>query len=280
MQKQRTLFYDRVPAKSPKKWGGNRPVPERRTGRMRLEDIDVRFTNTTVTQFGGYPLWATFCDDMGLSAKLAHHIKMQRGEGFTAPELSRFFLDTRLLGAQRLMHVDRMRHDPMLTRMYGIESLASDETLGRYFKAYGDGHLAAVDRLNVRLNNQQWKKARRKGVVAAVRGKVILDYDSSTMTVYGKQEGADRGRSFRKKDKPGFQPKFAFIGGLGVMVNQSLYPQSWGLPKDFEEFHRETERKLPKTARIWAVRADTALYSEKRLQWFENKGYVLSLIHI
>jgi hypothetical protein len=106
---------------------------------------------------------------------------------------------------------------------------------------------------------------------------VILDYDSSTMTVYGKQEGSDRGRSFRKKDKPGFQPKFAFIGGLGVMVNQSLYPQSWGLPKDFEQFHKETERKLPKTARIWAVRADTALYSEKRLEWFEGKGYVYAV---
>jgi hypothetical protein len=277
MEKQRTLFYGRVPAKTPSKRGANRPVRDRRLGRMRPGQVEVRFTNTTVTQFGGYPVWAKFCDQIGLSAKLAHHIKMQRGGGFTAPELSRFFVDTRLLGAGRLMHVDAMRHDPVLTRSYGIEGLPSDETLGRYFKAYGHGHLAALDRLNVGLNNQQWNKARRQGVQAAVKGDVILDYDSSTMTVYGKQHGADRGRCFRKKDKPGYQPKFAFIGGLGIMVNQSLYPQSWGLAKDFEQFHADTQRKLPKRARIWAVRADTALYSERRLEWFENKGYVYAV---
>ena len=79
MEKQRTLFYDPVPAETPKKRGTNKPVADRRIQRVQPGDIDVRFTNTTVTQFGGYPLWAKFCEGIGLSAKLAHHIKMQRG---------------------------------------------------------------------------------------------------------------------------------------------------------------------------------------------------------
>lgn len=273
MMKQRTLFFGKVPQKHPQKWGQNQPVPDRRFSPVALGDIRVRFTNRTVTQFGGYPLWRAFTDRIGLSAKLAHQIKMDRGEGFTAPELSRFFVDSRVLGAERLMHVDRMRYDPVLTRAFGIEGLPSDETIGRYFKSFCCGHLQSLDRLNVRLNNGLWKKSRKRRRGPAKEGRVILDYDSSTMTVYGKQQGADRGRSFRKKDKPGFQPKFAFIGGLGVMVNQGLYPQSCNLGSQFEAFHRETVRKLPKTARIWAIRADGALYSLQRIQWLESKGY-------
>ena len=275
--RQRNLFFGSVPQHAAPKCGQNKPVDERRFGALSPEQIEVRFTNTTVTQFGGYALWRSFCDDVGLSARVAHHIQMDRGAGFTAPELSRFFVDSRLLGADRLMHVDGMRHDPILTQTYGIDCLPSDETLGRYFKSFGTGHLGSLERLNVRLNNQLWKRCRRKGIWVARDGRVILDYDSSTMTVYGRQEGADRGRCFRHKDKPGYQPKFAFIGGLGVMVNQALQPQSSNLPCGFEEFHADTQRKLPKTARIWAVRADTALYSGKRIGWFESQGYTYAI---
>jgi hypothetical protein len=275
--RERNLFFGSVPQHAAPKCGQNKPVDERRFRAVSPDQLEVRFTNTTVTQFGGYPLWRSFCDDVGLSAKLAHHIKMDRGGGFTAPELSRFFVDTRVLGAERLMHVDGMRHDPVLTRSYGIDSLPSDETVGRYFKSFMPGHLGSLDRLNVRMNNQMWKRCRRKGISPARDGGVILDYDSSTMTVYGRQEGADRGRCFRHKDKPGFQPKFAFIGGVGVMVNQALEPQSSNLPCGFEAFHNETQRKLPKTARIWAVRGDTALYSGERIERFERKGYTYGI---
>ncbi|MFC1587113.1 IS1380 family transposase [Planctomycetota bacterium] len=271
MKKQRTLFWGKVPGKTPKKDGSNLPVSRRRFRAASTGEMEIRFTNTTATQFGGYPLWDSFVGRVGLNAKLAWHIKMNRGEGFTAPELSRFFIDTRILGARRLQDVDRMRWDPMLTRTFGLDGLPSDETVGRYFKSFTRGHLESLDRLNTSLNNQLWKKSRKTRCGKAKKGKIILDYDSSTFTVYGKQEGADRGRSFRKKDKGGFQPKFAFIGGLGVMVNQELYPQSYNLPKKFEDFHKATLSKLPKTAFVWAIRGDGALYSEERIEWLEKK---------
>ena len=278
MLRQRTLFWGKSPRKSPKKDGDNRPVPERRRPPARPLDVEVSFTNTTVTQFGGYPLWASFAQEVGLNAKLAQYIKMERGEnGFTAPELSRFFLDACVLGAGRLVHVDRMRCDPMLVHAHGLETLASDETLGRYFKSYRQRHLDALDRMNVWLNASQWERAGSRGHRAIRKGRIVLDYDSSTSTVYGKQEGADRGRCFRKKDKPGFQSKFAFIGGLGLMANQHLYPQSYNLPKDFEAFHAATLTKVPKRATVWAIRSDGALYAQERIERFESDGYVYAI---
>lgn len=272
MQTQRTLFFGKKPAKTPKKDGENPPVSWRRFTSLSREELEIRFDNSSATQFGGYPLWDAFLKEVGLDARLASHIKMNRGpNAFTAPEISRFFIDANMLGAARLMDVDRMRFDPMLTRAMGLEILPSDETIGRYFKSYGEGYLGSLDRMNVRLNNLLWKKTRKQRYGPAKDGKVILDYDSSVMTVYGKQEGADRGWSFHKKDNPGFQPKFAFIGGLGVVVNQQLYPQSSNLPTAFEPFHAETLSKLPKTARVWAIRGDGALYSGERIKWLEKK---------
>ena len=278
MRAQRSLFFGPSPERSAPRLGANRPVPQRRFPSLRGRDLSVRFTHSTVTAYGGYPLWDGFARRCDLNGQLGRHLRIPRGShGFRPAELSRFFIDSRILGAQRLMDVDAMRTDALLTRSYGIDGLPSDETLGRYFKSFGSRHLSGLDRLNRCSNERLWRRAQGGGLGVPRDGRIVVDYDSSTMTVYGQQEGADRGRCFRKKDKPGFQPKFAFIGGLGLMVHQRLYPQSTNLPKDFESFHAETLARLPKTARVWAIRGDGALYSEKRIEWLEPRySYAIS----
>jgi hypothetical protein len=104
------------------------------------------------------------------------------------------------------------------------------------------------------------------------RIKVGLDLDSTCMAVYGKQEGADRGRHPRKKDKPGFQPKFAFLSGLDVMVHQRLCPESRGLNSGFGEFYAESKDRLPRGTVLQWVRGDCAVYSKENVGMFEREG--------
>jgi hypothetical protein len=167
------------------------------------------------------------------------------------------------------MHAEAARLDPMLTACAGIDGLPSGKTLGGFLKEHTPDHLAALDRLNVRLNDEQWRAWRRDRKKQA-RRRVGLDYDSSTFAVYGKQEEADRGRSFRKKDNPGFQPRFGFLAGLGVMINQELRPQSVNLNRDFLTFHDETVRKLPRGAKLAFVRGDGGIYSFDNVSAFEE----------
>ena len=268
---QRTTFFGRKPAQTPRKDGENRPVHDRRRAAVKAGEIAIRFNNDTATQFGGYPLWHAFATDVGLNAKLSQHLKLPRGEnGFTAVEAARFLVDAKVLGCARLMHVETLRLDPALARCSGIDGLPSGVTLGRILKEHTGEHVAALDRLNVRFNHELWRKHhRRKGTKPGPRP-VGLDYDSSTFAVYGKQEQADRGRSFRKKDAPGFQPRFAFLAGLGVMIHQQLLPQSHNLSKDFLAFHREAVERLPKGARLAFVRGDGGIYSNKTIRAFER----------
>jgi len=274
MAKQRTLFYGESAPQTPKKDGDNPLVPLRRFRGTPGDSIDIRFSNTSTTQFGGYPLWDMFCHRIGLNQRLARHVRMERGPwAFTAPELARFLIDAKALGAARLMHVDTLRLDPLLCQCAGMDGLPSGKTLGVFLKQHDNRHLLGLDHLSTWLNNELWKKLRR-GAAKTKReamDRVVLDYDSTTFTVYGKQEQADRGRSFRKKDKPGYQPRFAFIGGLGIAVHQELLPQSNNLNKDFLAFHQQALERVPKTAKVWAVRGDGALYSEERIEYFESK---------
>ena len=280
MLDQRTFFFGTKPEATPKKDGENPLVPERRFRALSSDSIEIRFTNNTVTQFGGYPLWDQFCRQIGLNQHFARHIRMDRGPlAFTAPELARFLSDAKILGAERLMHVETLRLDPVLCQLSGISSLPCGKTLGVYLKQHDENHLRGLDNMTLNLTHRLWKK-RRQALSKAERKKmdrVIVDYDSSTFTVYGKQEGADRGRSFRKKEKPGFQPRFAFIGGFGLTIHQELLPQSHNLNKDFLPFHNETLKRLPKHAKPWAVRGDGALYSQELVEHFEKQKLIYSI---
>ncbi len=280
MKSQRTFFFAEKPAPTPKKDGENPLVPDRRFRAPNPDSFEIRFTNKTVTQFGGYPLWNKFCHEIGLNQKLARHIRMERGPlAFTAPELGRWLLDSKVLNIERLMHVETMRLDPLLCECAGMDGLAGGKTLGVYLKQHEDHHRQGLDNLMVSLNSQLWKRCRRQRSKTdrQAMDRITLDYDSSTFTVYGKQEGADRGRCFRKKEKPGFQPRFAFIGGLGITVHQELLPQSHNLNKDFLRFHEETIRRLPQGAKVWAVRGDGALFSEKHVEYFESRDLVYGI---
>ncbi len=99
MLDQRTFFYGKKPAATPKKDGENPLVPDRRFRTPLPESFEIKFTNETVTQFGGYPLWNEFCHQIGLNQHFARHIRMDRGPlAFTAPELARFLTDAKVPG--------------------------------------------------------------------------------------------------------------------------------------------------------------------------------------
>jgi len=280
MSRQRNLFFGKDSRSTPKKDGENPLVPDRRFRAPPPRSFEIRFTGRTVTQFGGYPLWHRFCHAVGLNQRFARHVRMNRGPlAFTAPELARFLTDAKVLGAERLMHVETLRLDPVLCQSSGLESLPCGKTLGVFLKQHEENHIQGVDNLTVDVTHRLWKK-RRRALPKSKRklmDRVVLDYDSSTFTVYGKQEGADRGRSFRKKEKPGFQPRFAFLGGLGVTLHHELLPQSHNLNQDFWRFHQETLRRLPKGAKPWAVRGDGALYSQELIKKLEAQRLVYAI---
>ena len=102
MNRQRDLFFGKDSRSTPKKDGENPLVPDRRFRAPPPQSFEIRFTNRTVTQFGGYPLWHRFCHAVGLNQRFARHVRMNRGPlAFTAPELARFLTDAKVLGAER-----------------------------------------------------------------------------------------------------------------------------------------------------------------------------------
>ena len=159
---QRTFFFGEKQEETPPKDGENPLVPDRRFRAPSPDDFEIRFTNNTVTQFGGYPLWHQFCHRIGLNQDLARAVRMDRGpNAFTPAELSRFLIDSKVLGTERLMHVETLRLDPLLCECAGIDGLPSGVTLGRFLKEHKEQHLVGIDNLTANLPRRLWKRLGR-----------------------------------------------------------------------------------------------------------------------
>jgi len=280
MKSQRSKFLGESQVQNIKKDAPREGSERRRFRPIDTAEVEIKWDNTTVTQFGGYPAWDCFCRRIGLNQELSRAVRLDRGKrSFTPAEVARSLVDAKVLGAARISHIDTMRADPLLCDASGLEVLPSSVTIGRFLKEHSERQCETLRSLNERMVNKlfraflkQYPESKREELK-----RVVVDYDSTTFTVYGKQEGADRGYCFRKKGKPGFQPRFAFMGGLGVVVNHELRPQSNNLDKDFLEFHRETLRKVPKGVKVWAVRGDAALYSQRIIQELEKDELVYAI---
>lgn len=271
MSIQRDLFYGKMNKKSKRKQKGSRKrnhrtTPEYLPGRFDPDKVEIKFDNDSVTAYGGGTLIKEFSKRLDLRKEFSQYIRIsKRSNGYRIVDLGTLLVDMKVLGIERLMHIETVREDPFLTTSYRLGRLPTGKTMGEYLKSYSRDEVKQLDYLNNHLNRRLWKKLRGE---KRKRG-IVLDYDSSVFTVYGKQEKSARGYSFRKKDKPSFQPKFAFIGGLDIMVNQKLCPGDENLSSDFMDFHRETLKKLPKGTKVKAVRGDAAIYSEENIEYFE-----------
>ena len=91
MNKQSSMFFGRVQEGFFGKDGENPSVPLRRFRAPKAEDFEIRFSNTTVTQFGGYPLWHMFCQRISLNQGLSRALRWKRGHRAFTPARSSSF---------------------------------------------------------------------------------------------------------------------------------------------------------------------------------------------
>jgi hypothetical protein len=144
-------------------------------GRVRLS-----VTKDALTPFGGLVPWAASTKHIGIIDQLAAGCPVQRTSPNTAPvyDVLQSFMLTALTDGRRFSHIERLREDPTIPELFGMESVVGDDTVRRFFKSV-DSVLGA-----------EWIARHAKPVWAALPDPIILDWDSTVQPKYGHQEDA------------------------------------------------------------------------------------------
>jgi hypothetical protein len=165
-------------------------------GRVRMS-----VTKDALTPFGEVVPWAAYTKHIGIIDSMAADCPVQRTSPNVAPvyDVLQSFMLTALTDSRRFSHIERLREDPTIPELFGMESVVGDDTVRRFFKSV-DPVLGA-----------EWIARHAKPMWGALLDPIILDWDSTVQPKYGHQEGAEVGYNPGKQGRRSFHPLLAVV---------------------------------------------------------------------
>jgi len=220
--------------------------------------VKLSVTDDALTPFGGLVPWAAYTKHIGIVDHLAGDCPVQRTSPNAAPvyDIIQSFMLTALTDGRRFSHIERLREDPTIPELIGMESVVSDDTVRRFFKSV-DPVLGA-----------EWIARHAKPMWGALPEQIIMDWDSTVQPKYGHQEGAAVGYNPGKPGRRSFHPL------LGVVARTRLCPAYRFRSGDtvtatqWQEAMEDAQRWLGER-QIWLNRGDLGLGHDAVMSWHE-----------
>jgi len=218
-------------------------------------------TDDALTPYGGLVPWAAFQKQSGLLEELASTCPVARTSPNAAPVydvLTSLGL-TVLCDGRRFAHVQRLREDPTLNELFGLERVVSDDTLRRFLASVPEEKGAA------------WVGAAAQRLWSALPDPLILDWDSTVQTKYGHQEGAAVGYNPQKRGRKSFHPLLAVAAGTRLCPYYRLRSGDTVTASQWEGAMQECQQWLGR-AQVWLNRGDLGLGQERICAWHEAQS--------
>jgi len=224
--------------------------------------VVIEATDEAMTPFGGLVPWAAFQKKSGVFERLAATCPVARSSPNAAPvyDILTSFALTALCDGRRFVHVERLRQDPALPELLGLEGVVSDDTLRRFLKSLP----AAAGR--------RWIAAATRPLWSALPEAFILDWDSTVQTRYGAQEGAEIGYNPHKRGRPSHHPLLAVAAGTRLCPYYRWRPGDSHTAGEWIEAMEECAAWLGPDKRPWLNRGDLGFGGEEMLAWHEAAG--------
>ena len=237
---------------------------------QQVNQVKIKFTKKPITAWGGIAgLVGKYLEQIKFREWVESNIpieeKSNNGKGIYTKTLGQFL--TVLTGGSRFQHMSWWGHGvealqktfnvnwlpkatSTLTRFWSkIDSQAQSEKLGRKCREFA-------------LKIVCWEKIREDN----------LNFDSSVMTRYGKQEGAKKGYNPKKRGRPSHHPLLSFLG-TGYVVN--LWNRSGDTTSGHQiiEFFKQTVKSLGDGFKVKRVLCDAGFYIAGFVEQLESRGF-------
>jgi hypothetical protein len=210
--------------------------------------IRISFTDQRLTAHGGMVVWSHFLHQKRFRQQLREALPHAptSPNAYDPTDVALGYVGGILCGADKLSRVAWLQSDPAIAEVLGIEAVASQSTLSRFFEAFSQrscNGLAGLHRQAV-------------GALPSLKEGYTLDLDSwALLHEDGHQEGVATGYT-RHGLKPCHRPLLAGLAEAKLIANYWLRSGNSACVNGAAEFLRQTISTLPKHIRVHLVRGD------------------------
>jgi len=236
-----------------------------------IRNLQISVGEEHLTHFGGIFLIHWFCKKLELNRTLQRYVRFhQRNNRYTISDLILSLVYAIIAGLGRINATRILKYNSSFQDIVGLKSFPGSTTLRRFLLRLSPKALHQIigvhDSYRLKLIQYPYKPTG-----------VILDLDSTVLTVYGKQEKSAIGYNPHKRGRPSYQPLLCFEAHTQDCLHGKL--RSGIKPTGVEEqgFIHECLGKLPQGIYRIKVRGDSGFYNHKVIEFLDEKkiGYAI-----
>jgi hypothetical protein len=225
------------------------------------------FTNERLTHYAGLGIAWDYISSKGLIRLLNKVFPtiQYNSTKFSNVQLLLSIVLAHLSGIHRLSRIEVFTGDPLVKHLLGLKSKIEDSTIKDKLLKLGEG--------GAFLLQEGLFSITRKWLCKSNLSRITIDCDSTVSTVYGKQEGADRGYNPHKKGANSYHPLLCYCSEMKLLINSWFRTGSAYTSNGICEFLKQTLAVLPEHIKQIFFRADSGFFSGELFDFLEEGGH-------
>lgn len=236
--------------------------------------------NSLTSQAGLIPV-IRFLDSLSLIGKAKEIISSDRGANavYQLTDLVQIAIVAFVAGATTLSGMISIWGDTVLQRLSGWIQIPHESHFGRMWKEFQWPSVTSLETLNHLMRKEAWGKVMQKGITYFwTMTTMWIDLDSTVVTVFGLQEGAEKGYNPEHKGRLSYHPLLAFCAHTKEILQGWLRCGSAYTSNGTVEFLRQLFAQMPKGIR-YLVRGDSGFFDGEILSFLEETrfGYLIKV---
>jgi hypothetical protein len=203
-----------------------------------------------LTHFGGVYFFHEFLRVLQVRRFLTQNLDYpRRNRRYSLSQMILALVYPLVLGLDRLETASFLRSNGAFQYLTGLRNFPDPQTLRRFLLQAPDSFLRRMHRVNDRLLQRFIHLPDR-------RSRLILDLDSTVVTVFGRQQSAEVGYNPRYRGKRSYNPLLCIEANSSYLWDTELRPGNAGTWEGSVELLATCFANIPRDIRELRVRAD------------------------
>jgi len=232
--------------------------------------IPYEYIDKKITPWGGMRIIKEFYDRIGLYDKIRELPFHNVGSSIAVEhhEIIESFIMSVILGAGNCSGASQIGYDDVLKEIFQWEKgMPSQSTLSRFFPKYNHDE---SDSIFSELFTWWFDQLGNLNLT--------LDIDSTVITRFGNQEGAEKGYNPKRPGRKSHHPIIAFVAETKMIANAWMRTGDSASSTEFKEFLDNTFTMIPRSS-IGLVRGDSGFSGNNVLNDLEQRdlNYIIAM---
>ncbi len=228
-------------------------------------NVEITFNHAGLTHYGGAFFLHEFLRVLQFRHFLARQLHWTRRNcDYSLSQMILALVWPVVLGLDRIETASLLRANGTFQFLTGLPSFPDPQTLRRFLLRAPTSFARELGRVNDRVLQFFLHIPHR-------RSRLILDLDSTVVTVFGRQQGAEVGYNPRYRGKRSYQPLLCLEANSTHLCAAQLRPGDIDPHSGTAELFRDCWSNLPAHIRELRVRADAGFYNDAFLSELEHR---------